>query len=318
MKKLNYILFFLSLFFILPNTSFGQRIKKLKNLPSRKKHDIYLQLKNVDSIEQTLVYIINRSGKDQMFYGTNGRFHIYPEAKNQSGEWTNIDHRIIDCRTGIDYTILPNDHFSWQRKDLPIGDFKTQVRYTVVLNDTTIYSKPFQANVPSYSFGTQKEYLIGQYDAKLKDGDLSESDRIFYMLRKASTYSSVFKDFDNAINTTNECIQLYPNSEKAHFFLGKLYLRKFSKCRKESSEEELQVTLSACFEQLNIANKIAGFKNDEIQKEIQHQSKHFKKILPLKSTWNSNNKLDCIEVDGKIKCFEKCLINDYVEIKFKN
>ena len=90
------------------------------------------------------------------------------------------------------------------------------------------------------------------------------------------------------------------------------------KCRKNISEEEFQVTISACFEQLNIANKLADFKNDEIQKEVQHYSKHFKKILPLKSTWNSNNELDCIKIDGKIKCFEKCLTNDYVEIKFKN
>lgn len=305
------------MFFILPNSSFGQKIKKLKNLSSWKKHDIYLQLKHNDSTEQTLVYLINRSEKNQKFYGTNGRFHIYAEAKNKFGEWTNIDHRIIASLTGIRYTTLPKDHYSWQRKDFPTGDFKTQARYKVILNDTTIYSKPFNANVPSYSFGTQKEHWIGKYDAKLKNVNLSESNRIFYMFRKASIYANVFKDFDNAINTIKECIQLYPNSEKAHFFLGKLYLRKFSKCRKENSEEELQVTLSACFEQLNTANKIADFKNDEIQKEIHHQSKHFNKILPIKSKWNLNNQLDCIEVDGKIKCFEKCLTNDYVEIKFK-
>lgn len=318
MKKLNYILFCLSLFFILPNSSFGQKVKKLKDLSSWKKHDIYLQLKHVDSTEQTLVYLINRSEKNQKFYGTNGRFHIYAEAKNQLGEWTNIDHRITACLTGIGYTTLPKDHFSWQRRDYPKGDFETEMRYTVTLKDTIIYSESFTANIPRYSLGTQKEYWVGEYDENLKDINLSQSERINNMLRKASVYSQKFKDHDNAISTTKKCIELYPNSEKAHLLLGKFYLRKLNTCRKEISEEEFQITISACFEQLNIANELVDFKNDEIQKEIKKYNKHFKKILPIKSKWNLKNQLDCIEVDGKIKCFEKCLANDYVEIKFKN
>jgi tetratricopeptide (TPR) repeat protein len=318
MKKLTYILSFLFLFFILPNTLFGQRIKKLKALSSWEKNDIYLQLKHLDSIKQTVVYLINRSGKDQEFYGTNGRFHIYPEANNLFGEWINIDHRITDCLTGIKYTALPKDHFSWQRKDYPTGDFKTKIRYTVILKDTIIYSKPFIANIPSYSFGTQKEYLIGHYDTKLKNINLSDSARIFNMLRKASVYTTVFKDFDNAIITTKQCIELYPNSVKAHFLLGKFYLRKLNICREGITEEEFQVTISACFEQLTIAHKLADFKNDEIKTAIKKYSKHFKKVLPIESKWNLNNKLDCIEVDGKIKCFEKCLTKDYVGIKFQN
>lgn len=319
MNLLKYKRFIFTLFLLLPILSFGQKIEKLKNLSTWKKQDIYIQTKRIDSAEQHLVYLINRSGKDQEFYGVKkGRFIIYTQAQDSSGNWTRIDHRLYDPHSYIKYYPLQKDHYAWRKIDYVTGDFKTKARYYIELKDSTVYSKPFSAYVPSYSFGTFREYKEGYWDEKINRKDINQSQKIYYMMQKAGSITSFFKDFDEAILIVKQCIELDPNSEKAHFFLGKLYQRKISTCYKMYSEEALPIVISACLEQLNKANEVANFKNEDIKKEIKKFRKRFQKIIPRKSTFNKDQQFDCIEVDGKIKCFEPCFVKDYVEITFRN
>lgn len=319
MNLLKYKGFAIVLFLLLPLLSFGQKIEKLKNLSTWKKRDIYIQTKRIDSAEQHLVYLINRSGKDQEFYGEKeGHFFIYTEALDSSGHWKNIDHRFYDCLTGIKYYPIPKDHYAWKRVNYPNDNFETKIRYYIRLKDSTVYSKPFSAYVPSYSFGTFREYKEGYWDEKINQKDINQSQKIYYMMQKAGSITSFFKDFDEAILIVKQCIELDPNSEKAHFFLGRLYQRKINTCRKMYSEEALPIVISACLEQLNKANEVANFKNEDIKKEIKKFRKRFQKIIPRKSTFNKDQQFDCIEVDGKIKCFEPCFVKDYVEMTFRN
>ena len=140
MKKVIQLISIVLLLFLFKSNSFGQNIRSLKNPSSWKKQDIYLQLKNVDSTKQTIIYLINRSGKDYHYYGSNGKFEVFTEAKDSLDRWSKIDQKLIDCSYGLGYSLLPVNYFSLKKKDFLKGNFETEVRYSVHLKDSIIYT----------------------------------------------------------------------------------------------------------------------------------------------------------------------------------
>ncbi len=316
MKKLIQFSFILILLFLFKNNSFGQYTRALKNPSSWKKQDIYLQLKNVDSTKQTIIYLINRSEKDYHYYGSNGKFEVFTEAKDSLGKWSNIDQRYIDCAYGLGYSLLPINHFSLKKKDFLTGDFETEIRYSVRLKDSIIYSKPFLARIPFYSFLDYNHFNLERLKKNLGNKNLTDQQKISYHFRRAAIYTRKIKDYEKAVSSCKEALQLFPKSEQLHFLLGQIYLLKMSQLKKVStiSKEEQFIILSEGFREFEIAHEFVNVKDDDIKKIIKKYRPH----LPVKSNWNLNKELDCIEVDGKIKCFEKYFIHDYVEIVFRN
>lgn len=298
MKKLIQFTSIFLLLFLFKSNSFGQYIRPLKNPSSWKKQDIYLQLKNVDSTKQTIIYLINRSEKDCHYYGSNGKFEVFTEAKDSLGKWSKINKRLIDCSYGLGYSLLPVNYFSLKKKDFLKGNLETQVRYSVHLKDSIIYSKPFIAKIPAYSFLDYDYFNIEKLKENLEIENLTDQQKIRYHFRIAVIYARRIKDYEKAISSCNVALQLFPKSEKLHFLLGQIYLLKLNYLRKHTpiTEIEKMIIFSLGFNEFEIANEIANAKNKDIKKYLKKYRPH----LPSKSKWNLTNELDCIEVDGKI------------------
>jgi len=289
-----------------------RRIGELKVDNKNKEGEVYIGLNQVDSSGRINVFLINRSDEVKILHGFDKVVEFGVQARNENGEWKEIDLQELGCGTGYGAFILPPNSYTWEAKEWDFfqdGEFATELRFTYIYNGQLLTSDPVPCEINTNRFLPFYLRHLSLIDEKLYAQDLSPEVEKQLMYQKSVIYLN-HDHVSESIAISKALIEKYPDFIKARYKLGQGLV--ISIGNEEILPDVRQVRLmSKAIEELDqIPKDHEDFESARRMVEV------CMKYLPTQEEWGKLSKIGCKKIGKKYYCYEE-LIDEWVPIMIK-